>query len=91
MKILHSKLVPALLLGRDKRAYIVALQQAELYPPRRAATAADRALWLPQCTSCNARDEVCVLLATLFHLMHCGLCIAAAPFKFVAAAIHEVE
>ena len=34
-----------LLLGRDKRAYIAALRQAKIYPPRQAAAATDRALW----------------------------------------------
>ena len=44
--------------GRDKRAYIVVLRQAQFYPPWRAAEAADCALRLQQCTSHNTRANL---------------------------------
>ena len=73
--------------GNDKRAYIAALRQAKFYPQRQAAAAADGALWLLQCTSCNARDE-----------LHSILCIAAAHalqhlqiWRERTAAMHEMN
>ena len=49
--------------GRYKRAYIAALQQAKIYPPRQAAAAVDRALRLLQCMSrCNAGDGMWFIL-----------------------------
>ena len=63
--------------GRDKRAYIAALRQAKIYPPRQAAAAADHGLWKPQCTRRNPQDGS-------LHVMDCGLCIAA-------AAMHDLS
>ena len=75
--------------GRDKRAFIAALRQAKIYPPRQAAAAAIHR----QIVDCSFRNP---RAAAIHNLVDCSIVsswIVAAAFLLpnLTAAIHESQ